>query len=327
MNVYLIKEKITGRVIKWEGTLKSFLEMIETERCSQGWYIEEQEITDGMRRTLANTRQRETYYKGYRVLFFGDEKPKQDEDPNIYEWVEEPQTILEEKTKEIVNVLFLPDVHCPNDYVKGIEIAKRIYEEEGCTEVVFLGDIVDFYSISEYGKSPDFISQKEELVKTKEHLKAWHDAFPVAKVCTGNHTMRIKRKFDKAGLSTIWMNDFRNVFGLQGWDFKLYHEIGKFIATHGMGQNVKSRSKDLKKSVISGHLHSKFEANYNDGLWAIYGGCMVDINNMAFEYGKFFKLPKLGFVVIKDIENIPVIKMIPIKYVSNCNCEKMSEMW
>ena len=223
--------------------------------------------------------------------------------------------------------LFIPDLHCPFDYAKGVEIAKRIYKEENCTEVVFLGDVLDFYTISEYGHSPDFMGQSEEIIKAKEHLKGWHDAFPIAKVCTGNHTMRIKNKIEKAGLSSIWMNDFRTMFGLEGWDFQLYHELGKFIATHGMGQNVKSRSKDLHKSVISGHMHSKFEANYNDGLWAIYGGCVVDIDSRAFEYGKFFKLPKLGFVVIKDIENNAEVKMIPIKYEREGDYNKMEELW
>ena len=168
------------------------------------------------------------------------------------------------------NILFIPDLHCPFDYVDGIRIAKEIYDREGCTEVVFLGDVIDFNNASEYGTSPDFMSQSEEFQKTKEHLKAWHDAFPIAKVCTGNHTMRIKRKFEKAGLSAIWLNDFRTIFGLEGWNFQLYHEVGKFIATHGMGQNAKARSKDLNKCVIQGHLHSKFETHYDNSLWSIY---------------------------------------------------------
>ena len=352
MKVYLIKGEKSEQVIRWEGTLQSFINCHVNEFIGDG---------DGVRRSLANTKQRDTYYRGWKVLFYGEEEPQSilkeeleeqaEKVMDMFDVVEEDTTEndyknykeqfikcgfncdqcsainCKERKKNKRNVLFIPDLHCPFDYVKGIEIAKKIYKENNCTEVVFLGDVVDFLNISEYGRDVDFMGQSEELIKTKEHLKAWHDAFPIAKVCTGNHTMRIKKKFEKANLSLLWMNDFRKMFNLDGWDFQLYHEVGKFIATHGMGQNAKARSKDLHKSVINGHLHSKFEANYDSGLWSIYGGCMVDIDSRAFEYGKFFKLPKLGLVVVKDIDGDALVKMIPIKYDKTNGYNKMNELW
>ena len=69
MKVYLIKDKATKEVNVWSGTIKDF--MIQMFEPLTGIAI-----TDGERRTMANTRKRGTYYKGYKVLYYGEEKPE-----------------------------------------------------------------------------------------------------------------------------------------------------------------------------------------------------------------------------------------------------------
>ena len=296
---YIIHDRLEGTTIKYTGSLRSYLES----------KFPTLKVTDGIRRTFAHTRERRNYYKGLRVVA----KVKDDVK---YATFDEIAETMEEEWNPKRNILVIGDLHCPADYTPALQIAKSIFLKENITDVVFLGDVVDFYTVSRFPASPDFpYTQREEFIKAKEHLSKWHSAFPAAKVCWGNHSMRIKKKLFGAGVSEIWLQDFKGIFGLQGWDFKLFHEIGDFVFTHGMNQIAKSRSKDIKKSVVQGHYHSRFNAEFLDKKWAIQAGCLIDRENMAFEYGKFLKLPKLGLVVIKDIEGTPEIKMIPIKYI------------
>jgi len=71
--VYLIQNKETREVIVWEGTLKDF---IGAHVFLLGKY------RDGMRRALANTKDRDSYYKGWKVLFYGIENSYIDEIEN-----------------------------------------------------------------------------------------------------------------------------------------------------------------------------------------------------------------------------------------------------
>lgn len=327
MKVYLIKDEKTGEVIRWEGTLKEF--MLEQE---QWFYCI---ITDGMRRALANTRQRGTYYRGWKVLFYGEEKPQ--EEPNEirmmdllkksdnpqpvkffkYEGKEEFEKAMEKHMKpKKRNVLVIGDLHLPFCLKKALEFAKRTYKENDITDVIFIGDIMDNHYTGYHESDPDGYSANDELVYAKREVQKWAKAFPNASLIMGNHDRIPNRKAFTGGISKKWIKTIDEVLNIP-WSIHDSITIGNFFFTHGDGQQAKSRSVDLSMSVVQGHYHSKFfcqmvSANRKNITYAIQTGCLVDHNAFAMAYGKRGKAMARGLVVIKDIEGDVEIKLVPM---------------
>jgi hypothetical protein len=158
------------------------------------------------------------------------------------------------------------------------------------------------------------MSAGEELQAAIDTLKGWHDAFPGALVCSGNHDVLPNRKAFTGGMSSRWVKELKDVLETPSWNFKPYHEIGEWFFSHGMGQLVHTRAADMNKHCVAGHIHSKFEANYYDGNWSIFAGALVDDDSYAMAYGKWSKKTKLGCVVVKNAMGLfPEVKMIPLK--------------
>ena len=62
-----------------------------------------------------------------------------------------------------------------------------MYKKYNCSQVVFIGDCIDSHFSSYHEVDPDGMGAGEELQKAKEIIAKFHDEFPNAKVCLGNH--------------------------------------------------------------------------------------------------------------------------------------------
>jgi hypothetical protein len=85
------------------------------------------------------------------------------------------------------NILFIPDLHIPFEEKGALDFCKSVYEEEGCNEVIFGGDLVDHHFMSFHDTDPDGLSARDEHELAKEKLTEWADEFPEASVLRGNH--------------------------------------------------------------------------------------------------------------------------------------------
>lgn len=85
------------------------------------------------------------------------------------------------------NVLVIGDLHAP--FVKSgyLEFCKEIYRKYQCSQVVFIGDILDNHASSYHEHDPDGMGAGEELRRAREIIERFHDEFPIAKVASGNH--------------------------------------------------------------------------------------------------------------------------------------------
>lgn len=214
------------------------------------------------------------------------------------------------KIRKVKNVLAIGDLHIPFEHPQALEFCKKVCEINDIDEIIFMGDEIDNHAISYHESDIDGMSAGDELLVAKKRISKWSEAFPKAKCLHSNHGDLAIRKAFSAGLPKAWIRSNSEVLG-NSWDYADFHEIGNFLFTHGLGQQAKSRANDIGMSVIQGHLHSKMNAHYEDGLWSVQTGCLIDMKSYAMAYGKFGKRARLGCCIIQDIYGKnPTVKLI-----------------
>ena len=192
-------------------------------------------------------------------------------------------------------VLCIGDTHLPFEHPEYLAFCKRIHKEFGCTDVVHIGDLVDLHSISYHEHDPNGMSPEDEMKEADKHLKEWFKAFPVVKLCRGNHDRLVDRKGKTAGLPSRAFRDFRDIWNLpKGWvdDFSFIIDGVKYIHGTGYSGNFAhlKAAYDNRMSVVMGHLHSscgiEYTANELDCVFGMQIGCGIDRKSYAFEYGR-----------------------------------------
>jgi len=189
-----------------------------------------------------------------------------------------------------VNTLIISDLHFPFEHKEALNFCIRIKEKWDCKRIVFLGDIIDGHFSSFHGISTRAKGADEELELTKEAIKPWYQAFPKAYICTGNHDAIFSRKLEASGVSNSWLRPIPEVLEIPNWKFKDSWEFEDFVCIHGTDGKV-IKNKLFKyggdKSIIQGHFHSDSKIEYyNNNLYGMQLGCLIDKDAYAFEYAK-----------------------------------------
>ncbi|BEG98095.1 metallophosphoesterase [Bacteroides sedimenti] len=201
-------------------------------------------------------------------------------------------------------VLAIGDLHAPFIKEGYLEFCKEIYQTYNCTEVVFLGDLLDNHYSSYHEADPDGHGAGEELKRAKVQIAKFYAAFPNAKVCVGNHDAIPDRKAFSAGLSKNWIKSISEILETPTWEYAEEHIIDGVLYNHGIGRKARIRAKDEFISVVQGHYHS--ESDYTTFVsetrlhFAMQVGCGVDRRAYAMAYGRHFKKPQLNVGVIFD---------------------------
>lgn len=202
------------------------------------------------------------------------------------------------------NVLVIGDLHAPFIKEGYLEFCQEMYIKHQCTDIVLIGDILDLHFSSYHEVDPDGFGGAEELRKAKMQIAEFYKAFPVAKVCLGNHDLIPNRKAFTAGLSKAWIKDISEVLEVPNWDFKEAFIINNVLYTHGTGRKARQRSQQEFISVVQGHYHSEsyVETYVSEErlVFAMQIGCGVDRKAYAMAYGKHFKKPQINVGIILD---------------------------
>jgi hypothetical protein len=210
------------------------------------------------------------------------------------------------------NVLVVGDLHLPFSKKGYLEFCIAQHKKHNCTEVVFIGDIVDNHYSSFHEADPDGHGAGEELDRAYAELAKWKKAFPVAKVCIGNHDAIATRKAFNAGLSKRWVRSISEVFDLDGWEFAEEFVINDVVYTHGIGSKAIKKASDDMCSYVCGHYHTELGVVYKVGryikVFGVQTGCGVDIKSYAMAYGKHFKKPAIGCALIKENGKVAMVE-------------------
>ena len=207
-------------------------------------------------------------------------------------------------------VLVIPDLHSPwyhHDTVPFLKKVKDVYKPD---RVVCLGDEVDAHNISEHDSDPDGLSAGDELTAAIEALQPLYKLFPKVDSVESNHTSRPYRKAFKHGIPRRYLKDYGEFLQAPpGWKWHESIEIDGVIYEHGesfIGKDahLKHALANMQSTVI-GHQHSHagiaWSANPKSLIFGFNVGCLIDIHEYAFKYGKKFKSkPILGCGIVVD---------------------------
>lgn len=206
-------------------------------------------------------------------------------------------------------VLCIADIHAPFTHPRYREFCKDLKKKYRTNTTVFIGDVTDQHALSFHEHDPDGMSPGQEKIAAKKEVAAWYKAFPVAKVCIGNHDARTIRMARKAGLPMDEIKDFATTWGTPKWDWGWEHIIDNVLYTHGTGLSGVNAALRLGqargRSTVIGHLHKNagclWTRSQDKRIFGLNVGCGIDLHSYAFDYGKFFtEKPMLGAGIIVD---------------------------
>jgi hypothetical protein len=165
-----------------------------------------------------------------------------------------------------------------------------------------------------YPKTPDAsLTANQELALTVGKLQRWYDYFPKMKLATSNHGIRYMKKATASDIPSKILKSYREILEAPvGWQWKDVWEINakhKITMIHGMGYSGhlghKNAAIDYGTNLVMGHLHSNAGivkiSTAGKRIWGCNAGCLIDVNAMAFDYGKYSRnKPVLTVCVVID---------------------------
>lgn len=218
--------------------------------------------------------------------------------------------------KEVRNVLIIGDLHAPFILDGYLEFCKSIHDKYQCTDIVFIGDILDAHFSSYHEIDPDGHSAGEELRLAKNQIANWYKEFPKAKVCLGNHDIIPNRKAMTSGVSKTWIKPISEVLETPNWEYAEDFIINDVLYTHGTGRKARQRAKNDLISVCQGHYHSESYIEHfvgmNYKIFALQIGCGIDKNSYAMAYGKHFNKPHINCAVVLDNGKLPILEYMDL---------------
>ena len=220
----------------------------------------------------------------------------------VEDYEQKKQGVARPITLNNKNVLVIGDIHEPFCKEGYLEFCKAQQVKFGCTEVIFIGDLIDNHAQSFHDSDPDGLSAQEELTLAIKKLEAWYKAFPKATVCLGNHDRIVARKMMKVGISQRWMKPLGEVLNTPNWNFVEEVEYNGVLYVHGESGTAYKKAQQEFKSVVQGHLHTEGYVQFLNGgkNFAMQVGCGIDFSSYAFAYAQRGKQPIISCGVVLD---------------------------
>tara|TARA_R100000541_G_scaffold6075_1_gene13465 strand:- start:8335 stop:9066 length:732 start_codon:yes stop_codon:yes gene_type:complete len=209
----------------------------------------------------------------------------------------------EKSIKTEDRVLVIGDLHEPFCLDGYLSFCKKVYAENNCNKVVFIGDVIDNHYSSYHESDADGFGGKTELEFAVNKLKRWYKAFPNAFVTLGNHDRIIIRKAQSSNIPSKWIKEFSEVLETPKWKFVTEVFIDGVRYVHGdkSGKARMAAKRDMV-STVSGHYHTDFYCEWMFGKTrAIFGmavGCGIDSKSYAMGYMQGGKKEAIGVGVV-----------------------------
>lgn len=210
----------------------------------------------------------------------------------------------------MARVLAIGDVHLPAEHPRYLEWVIEVHDAWQCDRVVFIGDVLDWHSISFHQKELDAPNVEKEYEQAFDRLQEWQYAFPVAEVMIGNHDERVERLAASSGIPSRFIHSFADTWKTPQWEWKRETFIDGVRYLHGTGlggqQPALRAAKASMVSTVCGHVHSQAGVRWSAGpdriIFGLDTGCGVDFkHHAAHRYGRdMISKPILGCGVVID---------------------------
>lgn len=162
--------------------------------------------------------------------------------------------------------LFVPDTHRPYHNKKSWGLMLNAAAGWGPNRIVVIGDLADFYAVSDHNKNPKRALKLDWEVKDTN--KALDDLDSLGaddkRFCLGNHEWRLERYLQTKAPELFDMLDVPSLLKLEdrNWKvtpYKSHDKLGKLYLTHDVGfagrNAVYQTSETFNHSVVTGHSH------------------------------------------------------------------------
>ena len=220
------------------------------------------------------------------------------------------------REQEISNVLVIGDLHEPFCLDSYLDWCLEQYHAYNCTEVVFIGDIIDNHYSSYHETSADGMGGLDELELAIKRISRWYKAFPVATVIIGNHDRIIMRKAQTSAIPSKWIKSYKEVLEVPNWNFVERYEKDGVQFIHGEGGTARTKCRADMMNTVQGHLHTQaYTEHYVGKNFRVFGtqvGCGINHKSYAMAYAKYGKRPAVGCAVILNSGQTPLNLLMPL---------------
>jgi len=208
------------------------------------------------------------------------------------------------------NVLIIGDLHEPFCLDSYLDFCIEKFNEYNCTEVIFIGDIIDNHFSSYHETSADGLGGLDELELAISRIARWYKAFPAATVIIGNHDRLIMRKAQTSSIPSKWIKSYKDVLEVPQWNFVERYVKDNVQYLHGEGGTARTKAKSDMMNTVQGHLHTQAYCEHFVGQrFRVFGmqvGCGIDHETYAMAYAKAGKKPAIGCSVVCKSGKLPI---------------------
>lgn len=212
------------------------------------------------------------------------------------------------KRSNVVGII--SDTHFPFQHKNYLSFIYNTFNKFQVNTIIHIGDIVDGSAWNMWEKDADNFNGGKEAEEAQKCIDELFKTFPDGRLTMGNHDDLISRRMLKHSIPKKFYKTFEEAWNFpKGWTTHSHVEIDNVLYLHGTGKSgansTLSFMQDYRQSVVTGHTHSSgginYRASYKELCFALNVGCLIDVNNMAYNYGKHFsKKPTLGCGIVVE---------------------------
>lgn len=207
-------------------------------------------------------------------------------------------------------ILVISDYHAPFNHPDAVRFLTACKAKFKPTEVVCIGDEVDFHSLSFHDSDPDLDSSSVELDKAVAQLKPLYKLFPKCTVVESNHGSMVLRKALVAGMPKKVLRTYNEILEApKSWkwvfDVTLQTPLGPVYFCHGKSGSAGRLASLYGCSTVQGHFHEKSQITYISTperlMFDCHTGCLANDKSLALGYNKINpKRPIVSIVIIAN---------------------------
>ena len=228
----------------------------------------------------------------------------------------EIEVIQRMRSEQVRNVLVIGDLHEPFCLDAYLDFCLEQYNIYQCTDVIFIGDVIDNHFSSYHETSADGMGGADELELAIKRISRWYNAFPFAKVIIGNHDRIIMRKAQTSAVPSKWIKSYKEVLEVPNWEFIERYEQDNVQYIHGEGGTARTKCRADMMNTVQGHLHTQaYCEHYVGKRFRVFGmqvGCAIDHDSYAMAYAKYGKKPAVGCGIVLNNGNTPINLLMPL---------------
>jgi predicted phosphodiesterase len=193
----------------------------------------------------------------------------------------------------IIKSIVLSDIHFPFQNDKALKVVDQYLKDNIFHNIYLLGDIIDFYALSDFNKNPDRATTlQEDLNTTKAYLTHIRSLSLGSHIyfIDGNHEVRLKRYLWKhPEISSLDALSLPNLLGFKENNIMhkpQYHIENNMIFEHGSicrkhsAYTAKAMFEKRGMSGMSGHTHRLghyLHTNMTGSFQWLENGCLCSL--------------------------------------------------